>query len=1385
MGDGTNIDKNELIQIGSDKDWIAIAAGEGFSLAMKSNGALWAWGKNYSGQLGFGTINKNIPMTKKFGAFNDWMFIACGNKHSIGIREDNTLWTWGDNSYGQLGYGYNGGKVNTPIQVDIDNEWISIAGGGHHTVGIKLDSTLWAWGANGSGQLGDGTYVNKNIPTKIGLDKDWISISAGENFTIALKSDSTLWGIWGYQPVQVGTDRDWIKISAGRSYILSLKSDSTLWAFGWNDKGQLGDGTFENKNNPTKIEDDKLPAVSTTTPSNKAIEVPVDTVITVKFSEPMNASSINSSTFTIVGAGLAPAQIEGKIIYADSTATFIPLSNLAINSVYTVTLTNNIKDIAGNRLEQYSWYFNSPDTISPQVVSIIPANGSSEIPISSKLVITFSEPINKTTINMNTFYLSNGRDIISGKINYDNELTATFTPLRELQQNTEYTIKITNGIKDISGNSLNMEYTYKFTTVKEIWTEIFSSGGNYTVGLRSDGTLWAWGRNNYGQLGDGTTINKSIPTYIDADTTWIAIACGNEHTIGLINNGTLWAWGRNNFGQLGDSTTINRFTPSKIGTDSNWEAIACGDNHSLGLRADNTLWAWGRNIYGQLGNGTNVDKITPTQIGADNTWFAIACGSEYTIGLKNDSTLWAWGRNAYGQLGNGTNIDKTIPTQIGMDTTWIAMACGKEHTIGLKNDSTLWAWGRNNYGQLGNGTNIDKAMPIQIGMDTTWVAIACGDNHSLGLKADGTLWTWGNNGNGQLGDGTNIDINSPTQIGHNTTWVKIRAGDNYTIALDNHTILWAWGQNNYGQIGDNTNTDKNVITNVGDDIVSPQVISIVPQSGAQNVPFNSNITVTFSENLDPSSINGNTFKIVGAGLAPAQIEGTVTYNNKTAVFYPTEYLDFNSMYFVSITTGVKDIAGNSMMLNYTSRFDTQVYDVTPKIISTNPLNEAQNVSINTNISIKFSEIMKSDSINSNTFYLNNGSIAGAITYNPDDTTFIFTPSLPLELNTLHTVTVNKQIVDTLKIPMHEDYIFTFITEAPPLWNDIACGENHTVGIKNDGTLWTWGKNSSGQLGDGTFEDKNIPTQIGSDNDWSRVSCGSSHTIAIKSNGTLWAWGKNSSGQLGDGTFEDKNIPTRIGNDNDWLSISAGWLYTIGIKNDGTLLAWGSNYYGQLGDGTNIDKNIPIQINTDKDWAKVICGSGHTIGIRNDGTLWAWGNNNYGQLGDGTNESRNTPVQIGYYNNWNRISCGKYHTIGIKNNGTLWAWGNNYYGQLGDATNVDKNEPIEIGFNNYNYHYWISAVCGSNHTIGISNFGTLWAWGRNNFGQLGYGLNVDYNRNIPDEIGINNDWLFIKAGDNFSICIRRNGSVLVWGSNYYGELGDGTNENKNTPVTLGD
>jgi alpha-tubulin suppressor-like RCC1 family protein len=351
----------------------------------------------------------------------------------------------------------------------------------------------------------------------------------------------------------------------------------------------------------------------------------------------------------------------------------------------------------------------------------------------------------------------------------------------------------------------------------------FNNGGTVTdfddVFVRRDsfavGGLWGLGYNFYGGLGDNTQVIRSSPVQtIAGGVNWKQVSCGTYNTAAIKTDGTLWTWGQNTSGQLGDNTIVIKSSPVQtISGGTNWKQVSLGNSFSSAIKTDGTLWTWGQNNYGQLGDNTVVKKSSPVQTVAGGwTWKQVTCGVNHIAAIKTDGTLWLCGKNDVGQLGdNGSAYSYSSPIQtISGGTNWKQVSCFGNYTAAIKTDGTLWLWGINTNGQLGDGTAVVKKSPVQtIAGGTNWKQVACGYFTAAAIKTDGTLWTWGDNTNGGLGDGTVVQKSSPVQtIAGGTNWKQVSLGNYFTSAIKTDGTLWTWGDNTWGQLGNNTDVKK-------------------------------------------------------------------------------------------------------------------------------------------------------------------------------------------------------------------------------------------------------------------------------------------------------------------------------------------------------------------------------------------------------------------------------------------------------------------------------------------------------------------------------------------------------------------------------------------------
>ena len=334
------------------------------------------------------------------------------------------------------------------------------------------------------------------------------------------------------------------------------------------------------------------------------------------------------------------------------------------------------------------------------------------------------------------------------------------------------------------------------------------ASGTNSLALKSDGSVWAWGRGDKGQLGDGAFIDSNTPVRVGNLNCVTAIAAGSNHDLALRTDGSVWAWGGNTRGQLGDGPAANADKPVAVmGLGSGVVAIAAGDETSFALKSDGSVWAWGRSDRGQLGDGNTSDSAIPVPVSGLSTGVAaIAAGDDFSLVLKTDGSVWGWGNSFSGQLGTITDQPLLIPTAVhGLAPGVKAISAGEGHSLVLKADGSVWALGKNTSGELGNGTTRDASVPTRVvGFASGAIAVASGtDDDSLALKSDGSVWAWGWGAACQLGNGSSDDRHLATPVtGLRSGVTAIAAGSGGGLALKSDGSLWAWGTNNHGELGD-------------------------------------------------------------------------------------------------------------------------------------------------------------------------------------------------------------------------------------------------------------------------------------------------------------------------------------------------------------------------------------------------------------------------------------------------------------------------------------------------------------------------------------------------------------------------------------------------------
>lgn len=1025
-----------------------------------------------------------------------------------------------------------------------------------------------------------------------------------------------------------------------------------------------------------------------------------------------------------------------------------------------------------------------------------------------------------------------------------------------------------------------------------------AAGVSHSVALLADGTVQAWGNNEWGQLGDGTTTTRLTPVTVNMGGPVVAIAAGTSHTLALLADGTVKACGLNSYGQLGDGTSSNRLTPvTVINLGGPVTAIASGSYHSVALLADGTLRAWGYNASGQLGNGTYTNSVSPslvTNVGGLVT--SMTTGGYHTLARLSDGTIRAWGNNTYGQLGNGSSSSSPVPVSMNLPPGGVAaVAGGGWHTVALLTDGTLMVCGRNHYGQLGTGLVTGSTTPVPLAQPTGVTALATGTLHTVVLQAGGRYWSWGNNSYGQLGTGTTSNSSEAVGVvGLGGAVVAAAGGDIHTLARMSDGTVRAWGGNANGQLGTGNLVGSSLPLSV--DALVGQVNDLAAGYGYGMALLASGEVRAWGNNMngqlgDGSNTNRLTPVLV-AGLGGSATAVAAGYNHSAALLADG-----------SVRTWGNNGSGQLGTGNYLS-------STTPVPVSN----------------------------------LGGRATAIAVGYN-------FTMAL-LEDGTVKTWGNNGS---------GQLGIGNFINSATPVTvfdlggpaKAIAAGGYFALALLQDGTVKAWGYNSAGQLGDGTTVTRTMPvTVVIPAGMVTAIAAGDAHALAVLLDGSLLAWGNNLSGQLGDGSLVSRSTPITVAGVFGVRHISAGDAHSVAVLNDDTVKAWGNNSFGQLGDGRgpstpqigliNLD-NLPPTVGCDPQggvyqesinvtltcsddltgcqgvyytddgsaptWpvsgttklytgpltvaqstnlaylavdqagnasgvsqqgynfpmttapltiifvgegdvmlsTGQVCHSGcsqsipldttvnlvptvpgggytaswsgcdnvsgttcrvsvtaprsvtvtfiprpepgvsavwsgiaHTLALLTDGTVMAWGGNGLGQLGNGTTTNVLAPVAISSLAMpVASLAAGGTHSVALYANGTLAAWGDNSNGQLGDGTVVSRMLPVQV----LNLEGpVISVAAGAAHTLALLADGTVMAWGGNGSGQLGDGTTS--NRMLPVRVsGLNGPAIAIAAGSSHSLALMADGSVMAWGYNSFGQLGDGTTATRVLPVQV--
>ncbi|MCB0047357.1 MAG: hypothetical protein KDD92_18170 [Caldilineaceae bacterium] len=676
---------------------------------------------------------------------------------------------------------------------------------------------------------------------------------------------------------------------------------------------------------------------------------------------------------------------------------------------------------------------------------------------------------------------------------------------------------------------------------------MISAGRDHTCALKESGELLCWGKNDDGQIGDNTLTDRRTPAAVYGLGAGVqAIAAGGEFTCALVTDGGLKCWGQNFDGQLGIGSTEDRKVPTDVsGLSSGVVNLTAGGEHACALTAQGDVKCWGANLHGQLGDGSFQGRLLPIDVtGLGNDTAKVVAAQWHTCAISDAGLLKCWGRNNAGQLGDGTTSGRNAPVDVlDLDNPVFTVAGGAQHTCAVTTNNVVYCWGDSDYGQLGNGTTHQISTPAPIvGIDSSVTNLTAGRNHVCAVTIVGNVKCWGDNQANQLGNDTVINRNYPTEVdGLDEGIVRIDAGDFHTCGVTDSGGVRCWGRNEYGQLGDGTQQDR----------LNPVQVTGL-QSGITSVSLGAQHSCALTEAGGVICWGDNAYGQLGSGT-------TVSSNSPVSV--------------VGLGAGIAAVSAG--------RFHTCA--------------------------------------------LTNSGAVKCWGDNSDG-----------QLGTGNTVSSN--------VPVNVIGLESEVRQ-------ISAGDNHTCVIfLHDGYNYTysdrvkcWGNNSNGQLGDGTTNNRSAPVDvigIGDEGYVERLS-----TISLSSGSrhncldsqvtyygedlqtTVECWGWNAYGQLGNDSFSDSwtSVFALSTGSDGWFGgdVASGFGHTCVNLASVTIRCWGWNEYGQLGDGTWLNHRKAngadgAYIVAGEIYASVIAaGARHTCAIIQDyerERILCWGSNEFYQLG---------------------------------------------------------------------------------------------------------------------------------------------------------------------------
>ena len=803
-----------------------------------------------------------------------------------------------------------------------------------------------------------------------------------------------------------------------------------------------------------------------------------------------------------------------------------------------------------------------------------------------------------------------------------------------------------------------------------------------TLSLTRTAHARCWGLNSQGQLGDDTRSNSNLPVKVSnaLGNGVVKISSGRNHNCALLQSGTVKCWGQNTHGQLGDDSATNSLIPVQVyGLTSGVIDIAAGRDSTCALLNSGSVKCWGDNKFWQLGDGTRTNRYVPTNVnGLRSGVTSITSGYMHACALLKSGQIKCWGAGINGQLGNNSIKSQKTPVFVanigGNHPKATAIAAGARTTCAIINkggfiqNGDMECWGANTYGQVGDSTTTKRLIPTQVqGLTTGVTAISMGTQHTCAIT-NGDMKCWGDNTHGQLGIQSASNINpTPQKVDTLPTGVKaISAVNSHTCAINSNGRTQCWGLNDTGQLG-----------------------TRVPVNEA-HAPINTDLPIGSSTIL--SQGNDSAFSCAAtnsAQITTSQLDATANTVSLTNVGHSASSFNTIDLSSRGITSNCASTLDSRALCNFT-------YDGT-----SSRGDGAISVTDNHNKTTIFPFHIKKSGKAVCWGYNRFGQLGDDSTTNrniPVDVHGIDQAVIQVVTGRYHSCALLKNhsvmcwgdnTYGQLGNRIHQVFTRAIYVDAFRSLGDVvslSAGNDHTCALLYSGKVKCWGKNDSGQLGDGSIISRDEPVNVHAlPTTVTALTSGNNHTCALLKTGRMKCWGNNDSGQLGDSTQTSRNKPVDVSNLNDTnthvVAMSAGQNSNCALLSNGAMKCWGKSSSGQLGNGRiSVFEAKPQQvIGLTSGVAAISQGGTHACALLQNGSVQCWGSNNSGQLGIGSNGTKITIPQpvTALGTHVVSINAKKLHTCALLADGTVQCFGKNVDGQLGNGSFTASNLPVTV------------------------------------------------------------------------------------------------------------